>query len=238
METGGPLASALLALLHGGALEELAWTCEALDVPATRGRIILRSEFMSHCPYRGSLFRLRCQCDRWPASTDAGENGAVDFNFSAESMESPDRFHGSVSVNDVRRLFGLIREQCLNAIRAEARGPLFPQTGVGPVSFEDILDLVRNHSPGRWRWRQVTRIGEAREFERTYETRIDALQFTLREITGVETGESRFEAEIEWASTSGQPQPALDAAQAMELVALVKERAQTALRLKGRVRPA
>lgn len=233
METGAKLAESLVHFLRQGAVEQLLWSCQVLDVPATAGRVILRSEFVSHCPYAGTLVRLRCQCDRWPVAGGAEQRGAVDFNFSVESMQQPGTEIGAASGAEISQLFSVIRDQCLNDIRAEAREPLFGGDSAESLSFDDIRELVRNHNPVRWRWRQVTHEGAAREFEHSYETRIGGLQFTLREFTSAETGLSRFVADVGWAIASVQPAPVLDAGQAMELVALVKEQTNLALRRKA-----
>lgn len=232
-ESGAALAESLVHFLRQGAVEQLSWSCQVLDVPATAGRIILRSEFVSHCPYAGTLVRLRCQCDRWPVAAGVDERGTVDFNFSVESMQHPGTEIGAASGAEISQLFSVIRDQCLNEIRAEARQPLFVGETPDSLSFDDILELVRNHNPVRWRWRQVTHEGSAREFEHSYETRIDGLQFTLREFTSAETGRSRFVADVGWAVASVLPAPVLDAGQAMELVALVKEQTHLALRRKA-----
>ncbi len=233
MGTGAKLAGSLVHFLRQGAVEQLSWTCEVLDVAATAGRTILRSEFISHCPYAGTLVRLRCQCDRWPVAAGSEERGIVEFNFSVESMHQRATEIGAASGVEISQLFRLIRGQCLNDLRAEAREPLFADEPPDVLSFDDILELVRNHNPFLWRWRQVTHEGGTRELEQSYETRIDGLQFTVREFTSAETGRSRFVADVGWAVASDLPAPLLTAAQARELVAMVKEQGNLARRRKA-----
>jgi hypothetical protein len=225
------LAETILQLLVDGMFEDLSWTCEVFDIDSGTRTKLLRSEFVTYCPYGGRVLRLRAQCDRRPPGQTGLRGVECCLRVEELSAESP-----SIDVSDgtnAARLFGLLHQRHARELQLEAREPFRPEPPAAGRSFDEILAHVGGQSPALWRWSVVDHTGHNRELEHRYETRIDRLQFTLQEFTDAATGKVRCVAQMEWAVAESAPLPVLDPHQAALLVAAVKERALAARDVRG-----
>jgi hypothetical protein len=225
------LAETILQLLVDGMLNDLPWTCEVFDVVSAPGTKLLRSEFVTYCPYGGQVLRLRAQCDRRPP----GHTGLR----SVECCLRVEVFSAEFSLIDVSdetnaaRLFGLLHQRHARELQLEAREPFQPESSTAGRSFDEILERVGGQSPALWRWSVVDHAGEVRELEHRYETRIERLRVALQEFTETATGKTRCAAQVELSEDGPGPLPVFGSAEAALLVAVVKARALAARHVRG-----